>query len=332
MTSDVHGGTSHGKSESYEMEEIELEMKSSSSSLDGPDVIREQAFRLAVAGQGEYTSLRCDELWTAPIYNYARFFSWAQSVERVARAFEVASARTKLDRLSLELEGNDREELKELVEVEFEDVEATTSVLSTRWAPGIFSRFFIASFLALVLQWGTTGAAMIVNYFTPAYGIGCRTASYLLYGALGTLSWGLLMLSAFLSHYSTTTASSNPQAFQGPHTSRRRRTPKPNRSGGSMTATCIRRLSIALRIIGKTLAYANAIWILVACIFQFTNFYDRCWCNSSVISLGVSRAYYVIEISWDEVPAMRLYWIAGVTVAAGSATLYAAFNQLFPSS
>jgi hypothetical protein len=42
-------------------------------------------------------------------------------------------------------------------------------------------------------------------------------------------------------------------------------------------------LSIFLRRLGNLLATANAIWIFVVCLFQFGGFFDRCWCDSSVL-------------------------------------------------
>lgn len=38
------------------------------------------------------------------------------------------------------------------------------------WGPDVFSRIIIASAIALALQWGTTGAAIIVVWFTPTTG------------------------------------------------------------------------------------------------------------------------------------------------------------------
>jgi hypothetical protein len=41
----------------------------------------------------------------------------------------------------------------------------------SHWAPGVFTRMAIAPYAALVLQWGTVGAALIVAYFTPTTGV-----------------------------------------------------------------------------------------------------------------------------------------------------------------
>jgi hypothetical protein len=39
-------------------------------------------------------------------------------------------------------------------------------------------------------------------------------------------------------------------------------------------------LAITLRRLGKLLAACNAIWIVLACLLQFGNFYNWCYCNS----------------------------------------------------
>jgi len=40
----------------------------------------------------------------------------------------------------------------------------------SRWGPKIVSRMFVASVLALMLQWGTAGAAIMDVWFTPTKG------------------------------------------------------------------------------------------------------------------------------------------------------------------
>ncbi|KAG6861176.1 hypothetical protein C0995_002983 [Termitomyces sp. Mi166 len=218
----------------------------------------------------EDDATHCDEMCTAPIHNYARFLSWSQSVEEVACAFEAA------------LDANSEKQESETCMVF--DSEYHINETST-------------------IHWGTAGGAMIIDLYTPTYGLGCRTGSYLLYGWVGTLSWILLVISTFLCHYSITTTHSY------------------------KTAHIARQLSIALRSIGQVFSFCNAIWIVLSCVFQFSNFYDRCWCNSSVIGLG-AKAYNVIEITWDEVPFMRAWWIIGVAIAAGSASIYVFFINL----
>ena len=57
-------------------------------------------------------------------------------------------------------------------------------------------------------------------------------------------------------------------------------------------------------------------------MLQFGNFFDRCYCNSSVFSLG-AHAYDVIQlVPPDDISALRTAWIGGVCLAAGSAGVY----------
>ncbi|KAG2352307.1 hypothetical protein BDR07DRAFT_883719 [Suillus spraguei] len=56
------------------------------------------------------------------------------------------------------------------------------SLVSSHWAPGVFTRMAIASCTSLGLQWGTVGAAFVVGWFTPTTEMGCRAMGYLLYG------------------------------------------------------------------------------------------------------------------------------------------------------
>jgi hypothetical protein len=89
----------------------------------------------------------------------------------------------------------------------------------------VISRMFIASALALTLQWGATVSAVIIIWFKPPIGghynfyyhlsgaepfitllgLGCRSASYITYGALSTLVWMMLLTSSILTYYSTNT-------------------------------------------------------------------------------------------------------------------------------
>lgn len=71
--------------------------------------------------------------------------------------------------------------------------------LSTLPSP-VASRMLRALAVALLGQWGTTGAAILIAYHTPMVGLGCRSGSYLPYGLLGTAVLGFLVVSMVLSH------------------------------------------------------------------------------------------------------------------------------------
>ncbi|KAG6817372.1 hypothetical protein H0H87_009559 [Tephrocybe sp. NHM501043] len=149
----LYGAIKHANSKAYAV----LESSDTVLVEDLPEA--DHAISLATV---EYDSIRRDELCTAPVYNYTRFLSWAQSVEAVARTFEAASAHSESSDSMIEKKG----------------VSITVAGIypreepdpMSRWAPGVWSRFFVSSIVALILQWGTTGAAMMVNYFTPTFG------------------------------------------------------------------------------------------------------------------------------------------------------------------
>ncbi|KAJ6535942.1 hypothetical protein DFH09DRAFT_98147 [Mycena vulgaris] len=266
--------------------------------------------------------IHSDEQCTAPIFNYARFLPWTLAVEDVYDAFREASQKSEDHRpvnscIAWEPQrgvgvrpGNRRGTLSQVaayVGPAFDSLESDTR--RTRWGPGVVSRFFVAAVMAIGLTWGTIGAALVVSYYTPAQGIGCRAGSYLIYGILSTLVWMMLVASSVLAHYSTFTSTSKGRYI---HT-------KSTRMAGI--------ISIILRRTGKTIATINAIWIVLACLFQFSSFFDRCWCNSSVISLG-KNAYNAIDILPKDVAALNAPWIGGVALAGGCAIIFMGFVNI----
>ncbi|KAJ7148670.1 hypothetical protein C8R43DRAFT_1008370 [Mycena crocata] len=261
-----------------------------------------------------------DEQCTAPIFNYARFLPWTLAVEDVYRAFREASQKSEIhqpvdsrttwergDRNIRVRPGNRRGSLPQVVAYV---APLAFGILDThrrkRWGPDVVSRFLIASLLALGLTWGTVGAAVMISYYTLVKGMACRSLAYLIYAMLSTFVWMMLVASSVLAHYSTFTST-----FAGRylHT-------KTTRIAG----IC----SIALRRTGKILAAINSIWIVLMCLLQFSSFFNRCWCDSSVLALG-KRAYNAIDLSPRDVAALKGPWIGGVALACGSATVFMAF-------
>jgi hypothetical protein len=131
---------------------------------------------------GRLESLRQDEGCTAPIYNYARFFPWVREVEKVSEVFKEASYK---NHNLMPVTGR----CKNWVPVPADDdksefhnanrVGTLTQVNAYcqprqfdqgHWRLESLKRIFFASVLALMLQWGTAGAAIIVNWFTPTKG------------------------------------------------------------------------------------------------------------------------------------------------------------------
>ena len=126
----------------------------------------------------EVDPLTRDEKCTAPVYSYARFLPLVMAVEDVCEAFHGASDHYH-DHLSVDptidwVMGNqqpherNRVGNKDQLEAYCKPLHAQTT--RSRWGPNVFSRMAIASFLAMVLQWGTAGSAVVVAWFTPTVG------------------------------------------------------------------------------------------------------------------------------------------------------------------
>jgi hypothetical protein len=149
---------------------------------------------------------------------------------------------------------------------------------------GYFGRFLRASLAGLTLQWGTAGGAIIIHWFTPTTGLGCRSLNWLIYAGISTLVWMMLVASSYLS------------------TSR---------------ANSIKNISSFLRVSGQLLAVCNAVGIVVTCVMQFGNFYNRCYCNSVVLG---HKGYDVLWIR--NVGDIKRPWVGGIALGVGTAVLF----------
>ncbi|KAG2075355.1 hypothetical protein BDR04DRAFT_1140078 [Suillus decipiens] len=144
-----------------------------------------------------------DELLTPPVFNYWRSLRWASTVDTILMVFKVASdARSHppvhgSERVRSGINIDDRNQHGSLQCAQPNEVQ----IISSYWAPGMFTRMVIASCASLALQWGTV-AAFLVGWFTPTTGLGRRTISYLLYGVISTLVWMMLLMSSILAHSS----------------------------------------------------------------------------------------------------------------------------------
>ena len=126
--------------------------------------------------------LRRDEGCTVPIFNYARFFSWVEVVETIAGAFRVASERARAplsshpeigwakETINVRSRVPNRTETLVQVEEYCAIIGKSQRMRRMGWGPGVWSRMFVASVLALSLQWGTTVAAVVVVWFAPTTG------------------------------------------------------------------------------------------------------------------------------------------------------------------
>jgi hypothetical protein len=300
------------------------------------NISKKRAINIA---RSELDEARLDESSTPPIYNYARFLPWVQVVIVVSDAFGIICERDHHhDPVDPETEWRDRNseggDALTALQVGNYSLPRPGSVYHHprhRWGldNSALSRMLIASTLALTLQWGTTGAAIVMIWFTPTIGeyvitlssliwcwtlhclgLGCRSLSYIIYGLLSTLVWMMLLTSSILTYCSTNTPT---HSFHGHATL-------------SLRGRIARWLSIFLRRLGKLIAALNAVWIVAVGFLQFSNVYDRCYCNSSAMGLG-KYAYYIIDRV--DVASMRPAWIGGFFLGAGAAMIFAGFVTLF---
>ena len=135
--------------------------------------------------------------------------------------------------------------------------------------------------------------------------------TYIIYGALSTLAWMMLLTSSILTYYST----NNSHHFQG-HVIL------------TLQARVARWLFIFLRRLGKVIAVFNAVWIIATGLFQFSNFYDRCYCNSNIMVVGRDAAYVIISVVSVDTGDILAAQIGGFFLAAGAAMVFALFVRL----
>ena len=174
-------------------------------------------------------------------------------------------------------------------------------ITPSRWAPGIWRRVVIASILALMLQWGTAGAAVFIHYKSPPVGLGCRSLSFLLYAAMGTLSFFLFLASSILAHMSW--------PLPG-------RVPTRSRSHTRCTAG-----AIICRWLGKFVAIISAIEILSICFLNVTGAFDSCFCNSTTFDRG-RQLVFINEMHTVPGPGIIGFWVCGLVMAFFTAILF----------
>jgi len=166
------------------------------------------------------------------------------------------------------------------------------------FATEVFLRVVFATILALVLQWGTTGASLLIHLNTPPKGLGCRALTFTLYGAAATVAFLLLLFSSIISHLV------RPQSQK--------------RSGMNTLIGCI---AAGTRWLGKFIAIMNAFGILLSCIMQFAGVYDNCFC-SSMLFRGNSRGFVSFTEENIKRSEVYSYWIGGIIMACWISGLY----------
>ena len=283
------------------------------------DVSRVQAVRMSERRE-VFTG---DVARTSPVFNYARTWEWWCIVEMIAQAFEhadrKAESHTPVDIGRGWVPPGDRRtaihrdnrigtigQVQAYCGFTAQGEEEPERPLP----PGVWKKIFVASVFGLGLQWGTTSSAIMIAVFTPTTGLGCRSGSYILYGIVSTVVWLTLVLSSYLAHY-----------VKARHRYSHRRSGLNSVTVAQGLATFLRRLSILV-------ASCNSLWVIHVCVFEFTNFYSTCYCNSSVLGRGVQRGYSLIITAGYDYGHTRAAWTGGFVFAGGCAALYLLFLTL----
>ncbi|MCJ1281785.1 hypothetical protein MMC26_001108 [Xylographa opegraphella] len=282
------------------------------------------------------------EMEPGPIFNYARASSHFYTSRLVIDAFETLNARLEARHPVHRKEigwNYDVRQWKDNLHGSPEEMEAyiypPNYRLPSRDSHYMNWHYLLSTFIGVVLQWGTTGAAILTAYNTPVVGLGCESGAYLLYGSMATLSWALLALSAHFSHqYTLCTESSNPPqpsttaaasdielgsllSQQTTAHSSLTLPPSPPLSIPPLPPSFLLPLIPLTRFLGVLLGSLNAIWLLLISILQFTNVYNNCWCESSVLGLG-TKAWIILWATEEQIVAAA--WNSWVFAAVMSFT------------
>jgi hypothetical protein len=195
-----------------------------------------------------------------------------------------------------------------------------------------YQRIVVAVLIALYVQWGTTSAAIIIAYLTEVVGLGCRSGGYILYGVLATLAFFFLFLSSIFSHAAMlrhevlqidgvenlyerreklNQVSSEEQSIASFGKGDLRRSgvrPRRLTIGHKTLRVC----AVLTRLLGRLLAVANTIWIILSSIWELVGFYNNCWCDATYLSKGVGGWVILFIKTSDMATAAAAPWAGGV--------------------
>jgi len=265
--------------------------------------------------------LLSDEACGLPIFVFLRVYNWSLCVEQLAEFFEAASIRAQSRiPVSTNHQWESDEDDVDPLSVHHLNRRGTRNEIihycsplglrqpRSRWGSGIFKRMVTASFLALMLQWGSTGSAIIIALYTPTIGFGCRSSSHLLYGIISTIVWLLMTLSSILGQLSSNFPNDIYQLGG----------PVGPRLGQRLSASA----AVALYRCGKVLATMNAIWSICISVLHFSNVFNSCFCNSSVFRDGFDRALITMSADPEDVSDT---WTGGVILSLVTASAFVGF-------
>lgn len=274
-----------------------------------------------------------DERLEGPIFNYARVFTWWQ----LARTIESATATTLTALASGKTckpgpekpAGSSWNYTKRPEENLAGDSYATAQYCGLdlgrapimaypEWseiAAEVWKRIFVAALFAVFVQWGTTGPGILIAYYTPTKGIGCRSGGYALYGGFATLVWILLTASMFFSHAALLRYQrehrNTPTIDFRKHTTGSRGAQGYTRTWGH-SALC--GAAVLTRVLGKLVAALNAFWLVLSSLLEYTGVYDRCYCKGDQLGLGGNGWLVLFKTDAELAQFATTPWAGGVAM------------------
>ena len=169
------------------------------------------------------------------------------------------------------------------------------------WGAGVWERVALATGIALGLQWGTTGAGILVYYKMHPVGLGCRSTALLIYGVSGTVSFLFLLMSSALAHLS------RPRSGIGCRYSRLR----PLQEAGAILS----------RRLGTALAMVSGLGILVISLIQPLGVFNNCWCSTMTFDRPGQFVAFMTGNYAHEWGVVKV-WVGGLGMAFSAAILF----------
>jgi hypothetical protein len=169
------------------------------------------------------------------------------------------------------------------------------------WATGALKRVAFTTCVALALQWGTTGAGILIYYEMHPIGLGCRTTSLLIYAILGTLSFFLLLASSIFAHLSR---------------------PRPgSKYRYSRSQSFQQTAAILCRWFGKGLGMIAGLGMLVISLVQPLGIFDNCWCSTKTFDRPAEAVAFMVGNFASQWGVLK-DWIGGLAMAFVTVSLY----------
>lgn len=169
--------------------------------------------------------------------------------------------------------------------------------------PGALASMFYAAAFALVLQFGVTVAATVVDIFTPPIGLSCHSLAYIIYGGTAVLILFFTIISTLFARISETRTEQS-----------------------TLTKNLTASVAIFLRRFSLLLAFINATGLIVISCLQFSNFLSNCYCKASVLGRGADSYVVIILEGW--VTTMRNARLVAIGLATGSTAVFMVFLWL----